>query len=67
MLITLTKSILGVDKVQSTDEFFDLGANSMDALRLVTAMEEHGLVVDIEQLLDSPSLADLATHCRPRS
>ncbi|MFD6624400.1 acyl carrier protein [Streptomyces diastaticus] len=63
ILLELSGDILGVE-LEPSDHFFERGGNSLQVLRLVTAMErDHGMRVELQHLLNSPNFADLATHC----
>ncbi|WP_210419661.1 non-ribosomal peptide synthetase [Mycolicibacterium sp. ELW1] len=55
--------VLGVDRVGVDDSFFELGGDSLSAMRLVAAVNvalDAGLPV--RALFDAPSVAQLATH-----
>ncbi|KGJ86782.1 non-ribosomal peptide synthetase [Colwellia psychrerythraea] len=49
-LCDIWQNILGVKRVGITDDFFELGGDSIIALRLINVMEQHGLSISIGQL-----------------
>ncbi|CAL2083789.1 amino acid adenylation domain-containing protein [Tenacibaculum sp. 190524A02b] len=60
-LSEIWKSILNVDSVSKTDNFFSLGGDSLKATRLITKIkEEFNTIVKIEQLFELAELQSLA-------
>ncbi|WP_225821722.1 non-ribosomal peptide synthetase [Streptomyces naphthomycinicus] len=60
-LAELWSQVLGLDGIGVLDGFFDLGGDSLSALRLLTrAQEELGLDVTLPELMRAPSVASLA-------
>ncbi|MFF9118737.1 AMP-binding protein [Streptomyces massasporeus] len=58
----LASRLLGVSPIEPHMNLLDLGATSVDLVRLATAVEEeHGIVVDVPELLKFPSLAVLVS------
>jgi acyl carrier protein len=54
-------ALLGVREIAPTDDFFDLGGDSLLALRLLAMMrDEYGVEVPIARVFESPTLAGLA-------
>ncbi|MGW9267005.1 amino acid adenylation domain-containing protein, partial [Gordonia terrae] len=52
--------ILGVDRVSVTDSFFDLGGNSLAAMRLVARVGEvTGTEISIRELFNAPNVREL--------
>ncbi|RUP02835.1 MAG: amino acid adenylation domain-containing protein, partial [Mycobacterium sp.] len=68
MLATLYAHILGSDQISATDSFFDLGGDSLSAMRLVAAANTT-LNTDLRviDLFDAPTLTALARRVEGRS
>ena len=64
-------SVLAVDRVGLDDDFFDLGGDSLAAIELMVAIDEHfGIDLPPSTLLEAPTtaaLAPLLNRRRPRS
>ncbi|AUX45961.1 uncharacterized protein SOCE26_074630 [Sorangium cellulosum] len=58
-LVTIVGEVLGA-RVGPDDHFFELGGDSITALRVVTRMRKEGVQLEIRQLLEHPRLAELA-------
>ncbi|WP_157517081.1 non-ribosomal peptide synthetase [Mycobacterium sp. MS1601] len=55
--------VLGVDRVSAEESFFDLGGDSLSAMRLVAAVNEAlDAGVSVRTLFDAPAVAQLATR-----
>ncbi len=61
ILAGIYTQVLGVDQVGADDSFFDLGGDSLSAMRLITAINS-ALDADLEvhTLFDAPTVAQLA-------
>jgi acyl carrier protein len=60
--------ILGVARVGVDDSFFDLGGNSLLAMRLATRIgTELGVDVPVQTIFDEPTVARLAQKIRPQA
>ncbi|GED99412.1 non-ribosomal peptide synthetase [Gordonia crocea] len=61
--------VLGVDRVSVTESFFDLGGNSLSAMRLAArAGAALGVEVSVRELFDAPTVRELAASAhRPAS
>ncbi|WP_455550828.1 amino acid adenylation domain-containing protein [Gordonia humi] len=60
--------VLGVDRVGVTDEFFDLGGNSLSAARLAALVSEAiDRAVSVRDVFDAPTVRDLAATVGDRS
>lgn len=70
-LIDLWQEALGVDEVEADDDFFDLGGNSITAIRLIPLIAERlGVEPGISDIFDNPtprSLADTLAGTGTRS
>lgn len=54
-------TLLGVERVADTDDFFDLGGNSLSAVELISGIRtEFGLRLSIIAIFDNPTVAGLA-------
>lgn len=60
-LAAIFAGVLGADRVGVTDDFFDLGGNSLRAVEVVHAVESQlGTRLSVSALLQAPTVADLA-------
>ncbi|MEZ0111014.1 amino acid adenylation domain-containing protein [Catenulispora sp. EB89] len=56
-------AVLGLDRVGTTDNFFDLGGNSLHLARVRQRLDrDHGLSVPTISLFEYPSVGTLAAH-----
>ncbi|WP_199511421.1 phosphopantetheine-binding protein [Nucisporomicrobium flavum] len=53
--------VLELDEVDAADNFFDLGADSMQAVEVVLRARENGLRIEVPDLFTTDTLAELAT------
>ncbi|WP_326557785.1 non-ribosomal peptide synthetase/MFS transporter [Micromonospora sp. NBC_01796] len=61
----LWADLLGVTDVATTDDLFALGADSLDAIRLTSALRrEYGVDLTLAQLYAAPTLAELVALLR---
>ncbi len=62
ILVGIFAQILGLDRVGVDDSFFDLGGDSLSAMRLIAAVNSHvDSSLTVRALFDTPSIAQLAT------
>ncbi|MCX5044947.1 non-ribosomal peptide synthase/polyketide synthase [Aldersonia sp. NBC_00410] len=54
------ESVLGVVTIGADDNFFDLGGNSLSAVRVVAALREAGLDMPLQWLFSEPTPASIA-------
>ena len=60
-LCEIVAGIIGIEKVGMNDNFFDLGADSLQAAMLVSTIEEKELgIIDVKQVYENPVLSDLS-------
>jgi amino acid adenylation domain-containing protein/non-ribosomal peptide synthase protein (TIGR01720 family) len=58
--------VLGIEPIGAGDDFFELGGDSILALRVVNAAARQGLVLEPRDLFEHQTLADLARAIEPR-
>nr|WP_161928687.1 non-ribosomal peptide synthetase [Gordonia crocea] len=56
--------VLGVDRASATESFFELGGNSLSAMRLIARLAERDVAVELPRLFEHPSPRDLAQAVR---
>ncbi|WP_454165032.1 non-ribosomal peptide synthase/polyketide synthase [Gordonia iterans] len=60
--------LLGVERVSVTESFFDLGGNSLGAMRLVARVSDAlGVQVSVRDVFDAPSVRELVTAVADRA
>jgi acyl carrier protein len=66
LLTCIYAQILGVERVGVDESFFDLGGNSLSAMKLVTRVRaELGIEVAVQAVFDEPTVARMAKWMRP--
>ncbi len=60
-------SVLRTDKISMTDNFFDLGGDSINAIYIVSAVEEKGYELHVSDILHSDTFTDIANAMKPTS
>jgi len=65
-LIDMLSRILGLQKaeIKTDDSFFELGGDSISAMRLVSDARSQGLEINVAQVFQSKSLAELAASAQ---
>jgi thioesterase domain-containing protein/acyl carrier protein len=67
-LATAWEKVLGVQRVGITDNFFDLGGNSLSVLKLIFEMKQAtGFEIDLGEVFRSPTIAALVTSLGPEA
>ncbi|MCP5106859.1 MAG: non-ribosomal peptide synthetase, partial [bacterium] len=56
------QDILGIERVGSSDNFFQLGGDSIKAIQVAAALRKHGLDMKINHLFLHPDIKRLARH-----
>ncbi|OXM56486.1 non-ribosomal peptide synthetase [Amycolatopsis thailandensis] len=64
-LAKLWTEVLGVDRVGSTDNFFDLGGDSILSIQVVHRARQAGLAMRSKDLFTHQTVAELATVVKP--
>jgi amino acid adenylation domain-containing protein len=63
ILCGLFAKALGITRVGANDSFFDLGGQSLSAIRLISSINSAlDVELTLDQLFDSPTVADLEKH-----
>ena len=66
VLAAVYAQVLGLERVGVDDSFFDLGGDSLSAMRLVARVAtELGVEVPVQAVFDDPTVARLAQRIRP--
>ncbi|MCF5707191.1 amino acid adenylation domain-containing protein, partial [Pseudomonas syringae] len=60
VLAGLWSELLGVERISRHDQFFELGGDSLQAVKLIERIREKGLNVDVLSLFGHPTLSGLA-------
>jgi amino acid adenylation domain-containing protein len=60
-LAGIWQDVLHVDRVGVHDDFFDLGGNSLSMVRVVIGSRTSGVEVTVRDLIENPTVAELAT------
>lgn len=63
-LAEIWSSILRVDRVSRTDNFFDLGGDSILNIQIVALAQKQGLAITPQMIFDYPTVAELAQVVR---
>ncbi|KAF1911474.1 nonribosomal peptide synthetase 6 [Ampelomyces quisqualis] len=65
-LVELLSRILGIpkDEIKASDSFFELGGDSIGAMRLVSDARVEGLEMNVAQVFQSKSLSELASFAQ---
>jgi acyl transferase domain-containing protein len=61
-LAALWQTVLGIEKVGIHDNFFELGADSVLGIQYVSRAKAQGMVMAINQLFETPTIAELAKN-----
>src|SRR6185295_7555123 len=59
-LATIWKEVLSVNRVGVEDNFFDLGGDSLLAIRIINRANQAGLQISVRQLFQHQTIAELA-------
>ena len=61
LLADIWRDLLHVDRVSATDNFFDLGGDSLLSVRMIRQANRAGLAVNLKQLFKYQTVAELAS------
>ncbi|MCF0226286.1 MAG: hypothetical protein HUK28_03030, partial [Methanobrevibacter sp.] len=56
--------VLNVDRVSVLDSFFDLGGDSIKAIRIVSKANEKGLSIEVRNIMENPTIRALSKFVR---
>lgn len=59
------ENVLNLNQVSTTDTFFELGGDSIKAIRIVSKLREYGYETKVRELLKNVPITELATHITP--
>jgi acyl transferase domain-containing protein/acyl carrier protein len=63
LVTTIWRELLGVERINAADNFFDLGGNSLLAIQLIAQLRKtFGLDLPMSSLFEAPTVAGLATQ-----
>jgi hypothetical protein len=66
IVLKLWEKTLGIDGIGPTDDFFELGGNSITAIRMLPLVSEHlGLELDGLFVFDNPTPGEFAAAVTP--
>ncbi|MBB3101077.1 amino acid adenylation domain-containing protein, partial [Actinoplanes campanulatus] len=60
ILAGIWRQVLGIDRVGRHDNFFALGGDSIRSIQIVGRARDAGLTLELQQVLDAPTLAEQA-------
>ena len=60
VLVALWSKLLGVKEVGTSDNFFDLGGDSIVNIQIVAAAREKGIDITPQQIFDCPTISELS-------
>jgi non-ribosomal peptide synthase protein (TIGR01720 family) len=63
-LASIWSELLSVDKVGRNDNFFSLGGDSIVSIQLVSRAKSQGIVLEVKQVFETPSIQGLAANCK---
>jgi non-ribosomal peptide synthase protein (TIGR01720 family) len=58
------RTVLGRDSLDANENFFELGGDSIKAIQIVTRLAEAGIRLEVADLFESPTVAQLASRLR---
>ena len=65
LISSIWQDMFGITEVFKEDNFFNLGGDSIYALRFLSQLKKSGLSLQLAELYENPKLSDLATQCTP--
>jgi amino acid adenylation domain-containing protein len=64
LLATIWKEVLAIEEVSVTDNFYELGGNSLKSVQVVAQLKNKGFILPVVQILKTPFIRDLAVHVK---
>ncbi|MFT4726353.1 MAG: aryl carrier-like protein [Granulosicoccus sp.] len=59
----MLSELLGMDDVRSSDNFFEIGGDSITAIQFISRIRAAGLKLDIEAVVKGNSISEIAAQC----
>jgi amino acid adenylation domain-containing protein/non-ribosomal peptide synthase protein (TIGR01720 family) len=66
-LLEVWKKVLKIDSINSNDNFFTLGGDSISAMQIVAAASHLSLKFTVKDIFQFPTILELAKHVKKRS
>ncbi|WP_342026023.1 amino acid adenylation domain-containing protein [Cytobacillus pseudoceanisediminis] len=63
-LASIWEEVLGINNINITDNYFDIGGDSIRSLRVITLAKEQGLVFTLQDLYLHSTIKELANHLK---
>lgn len=60
LLVEIWEDVLDLDSVGVTDNFYELGGNSLKSVQVVARLKKQGFILPVVQILKTPLIKDLA-------
>ncbi len=64
VLCQIWGDVLGIDRVGTLDNFFEIGGDSIKALQILARLYQHGLQFTIKNLFKYPNVKELSSHVK---
>jgi len=61
-ICNIIKDILKKDKIGSNDNFFEIGGNSLNVMKLITKANNNGITIEYKDIFNYPIIKDLARY-----
>ncbi|MGD9732735.1 MAG: amino acid adenylation domain-containing protein [Desulfamplus sp.] len=65
LLLRVWKKILRVENITIFDNYFYLGGDSIKAIQMVSLLARENYVVEVREIFQNPTIADLSRYIRP--
>ncbi len=62
LLADIWKGILGLEQAGINDSFFELGGDSIKAIKVTSLLQQHGLKLDIKYLFKNSTISELSKY-----
>jgi len=62
-LIAILSDLLGMDGIRSSDNFFEIGGDSITAMQFISRARQAGMEIDVATVSQSNTIADIAKVC----
>ncbi|SFB46071.1 condensation domain-containing protein, partial [Clostridium frigidicarnis] len=61
-LVRIWSEVLGVDKIGINDSFFELGGDSIKAIRIISKLNKSRYILDVKDLFNNPNIRDVSNY-----